>query len=372
VIMKSEVDVCGSIFHPAVREDSASPVILYLPSGPHADETWNVYDEKIIAALSAASNGTIVRVNYRLGDGVRYPTPVHDVLAGYDYVKERFSLPPSTTRNGRIRKAHLRVGVCGQLVGGSLAAVLALTESQLAADRIAAAAFNCPITDWIFPESTSEDIDAIEQDETDEQLEKTIRKRRKKKLQLTSWEAYRNAEGLTTTSLEATRNISFKKPASWFDPFASPVLFLRSAGVDIPRDRPADESDGDGLTPTTNKPRKVHRNFPPSNSSLVLPNVRMSIGEANPLFDQDEEFVKLLRRSVVRSVENRASTQAMLDRFDEAPATKMERLELAVAAAEERVEYHVHAGTGLWGTAKETEWLDQVWRVAGWFRKVLT
>jgi acetyl esterase/lipase len=343
-----------------------------LPTGPHADETFNVYDEKIIAALSAASNGTIVRMNYRLGDGIRYPTPIHDVLAGYDYVKERFSAGTWTTRSGRLRKSHLRIGVCGQLIGGSLASMLALTESRLAEDRIAAAALNCPVVNWIFPDSSEKLAQDTEHDKIEEELEKIMRKKRKKNVRLTSWETYSNAENLPTKVLEATRSTIFQKPANYFDPFASPVLFFRSPGVEVPGEKAADVDNIDGNSPTANKPRKVHRNFPPSNSSLILPNVRLSVGEANPLFDQDEEFVMLLRRSAISTVKNRATMQALLDRFDEAPATDTERLELAMSAAEDKIEYHVHAGTGLWGSANEHEWLNEVWHAARWFRRILT
>jgi acetyl esterase/lipase len=369
--VKRQINFEISIIHPAVQEDSGSPVIIYLPTGPHTNEAWNVDDEKIISALSAASNGTVVRVNYRLDDGARYPTPIHDVLAGYDYVKERFSAVAWKPRSGQVKRTHMHFGVCGQLVGGSLASMLALTESRLADNRIAAAAINSPIVDWTFPDDIESDLGMIDGDKTDKRIEEVFKKRNRKKTKVTSWDAYNNAKNLSTVMLGMTRNTSFKKPANWFDPFASPTLFFRSAGVDV-RSEKADDVNDINETPSSRpKPRKTHRNYPPSNSSLVMPHVRLSVGEANPLFDQNEEFIKLLRRSVVRSMQIRASTQAVLDRFDKEPATDMEKLELAVSAAEEKIQYHVHAGVGLWGTNTENEWLDEVWQVARWLREML-
>jgi len=111
-----------------VEEQASSPVILYLPTGPVAKDTCVVDDDEIITALSAASNATVVRVNYRLGNGVQYPTPIHDVLAGYDWVKQNLPTDSvSKSRHGRPTKATSRFGVCGQLLGGSLATMLALT-----------------------------------------------------------------------------------------------------------------------------------------------------------------------------------------------------------------------------------------------------
>lgn len=353
-----------------------SPLILYLPTcGQHADKIFGVDDSKIIAALSAASNGTIVRVNYRAGEESRYPTPVHDVLAGYDYVKERFAAEPWTTRNGRVKRNHIQIGVCGQLLGGSLAAMLGLTESHLAQDRIAAAAINSSIVDWVFPETELSIADAMKasrQTKTDEANPRAAQPKRRSKTNSTSWKEF----GLTDNAvnienLQATRDLLFKQPANYFDSFASPVHFFRSSGALIPAD-PTIISDGEdpltAILPT--KPRKAHQNFPPSNSTLTIPDVRISGGSQSPLYDSNEEFVKLLRKSVVRTVSRRSNTQALLDRFDEEPLAEDDRLEAAIEEAERKIEYHLAEGVGLWGTEDE-RWLNEVFQVGQWFRKVL-
>jgi acetyl esterase/lipase len=364
-------------------------VIIYLPSLPRAlSEGYGINDSAIVSALSAASHATIAQINYRSGPLSPYPTPVHDVLTGYDYVKSRFSqdLNPwtTTTRSGRVKKPHLRIGVCGQLVGGSLAAMLGLTESRIAQDRVAAVAAHAPLTDWVFPERVQTLEDALlgtGDGENDAILGKTARRKRKSKARLPSWEEFSDGDGgLSTCNLQVLREQLFKKPANYFDPFASPVHFFRSPSANVPGS-PIDtaserETISEGEDPLSalslsppGKPRKAHRKFPPSNSTLLLPSFRLSTGTTTPLADMNEEFVKLLRRSVVRSVLARADTQALLDRFEEESLDRDERLELAVSEAERRVEYHVNEGGGLWGLGEK--WRGEVEAVGRWFGGVL-
>src|ERR1700712_3435894 len=97
-----------SIYPPLVL-GQPSPVILYLPTGPVARESCIVDDDQVIAALSAASNAIVVRVNYRLGNGFRYPTPIHDVLAGFDWVKQNISTARlASSRHGRLSNSMSR------------------------------------------------------------------------------------------------------------------------------------------------------------------------------------------------------------------------------------------------------------------------
>ena len=300
---------------------------------------------------------------------------MHDVLIGYDYVKERFSAEQEswTTRSGRVKSLKLKIGVVGQLVGGSLASMLALTESHLAQDRIAAAAVNSPINDWVFPEQ-ERTIEDVLKSTSAEETEKPSRRKRKGKRALSSWEASdRSEDGLSTDMLETLRKDFFKKPVNYFDPFASPIHFFRSPSVVVPQD-PTLIMDGEDplsvLASTTTKPRKAHRTFPPSNSTLILPSFRLSTGSQNPLLDSNEECVKVLRRSVMRSALKRSNVQVELDRFEEDELNEDERLEAAVQEAEEKVEWHVGEGPGLWGTSGRY-WREEVQRVGKWFRRVL-
>ncbi|TLD32338.1 hypothetical protein E2P81_ATG05314 [Venturia nashicola] len=330
-------------------------------------------DDQVLAALSAASNATIVRVNYRLGKRVPYPTPVHDVLTAFDWMKQNLSTAkPSTAYLGR---SISRYGVCGQLVGGSLATMLALTESRLGDSRIAAAAVSNPIVDWVFPEKAEETApsETAPSERSYNSMKAMATSSWKAKKRPTSWETYKAEKSLSSDSLLSARRLLFRKPANYFDCFASPILFFRSPGADVPRDENLfydDEDDGTDVTPTTAR-RKAYKAFPPTASSLILPDMRISLGEETPLYDQGEELVKLLRRSIIRTREQRAGTRSVLDRFDQAKFDKMMKNDLALEEAEQKIEFHMPGRISIWGSPSEPQWRNDVMEVGEWFRKVL-
>lgn len=94
--------------------------------------------------LRETAAATIARINYRASSEFQFPTPFHDVLFGWDWIRENLLLD-------KFDRSYLaRLGVCGELIGGSLATMLALTECRIGESRIAAAAVNNPIADWVF------------------------------------------------------------------------------------------------------------------------------------------------------------------------------------------------------------------------------
>lgn len=273
-----------------------------------------------------------------------------------------------------------RYGVCGQLVGGSLATMLALTESRLGESRIAAAAVSNPIVDWVFPEK-AEKMELTSMDDLGGPLEgsyismKAMATRSKKAKKIsTSWETYKDGESLSSETLLSARRQLFRKPASYFDSFASPILFFRSPGADVPRDENVfheDEEDDNTDVSSKSARRKAYKAFPPTASSLMLPDMRISLGEATPLYDQGEELVKLLRRSIIRTREGRAGNQAMLDRFEEEELDETRKNAIALEEAERRIEFHMPGRSAIWGSPSEPQWRNDVMEVGAWFRKVL-
>ncbi|EAW06576.1 uncharacterized protein ACLA_082670 [Aspergillus clavatus NRRL 1] len=201
-------------------------VIIHLPPGPvfrnddkpqtHTYDTSlspaGNEDAKVADALASATSSTVVTINYRLGavptsnnqSVYRYPTPVHDTLAGYDWVLR--NLQPG------------RIGVIGTHVGGSLGLMLALTEAQ----SIRAVAAIEPICDWT---GLDEYCDLTGNDPL-EQESITTKKPRGRSRAL--------APPDLVPLLEA-RERFFTTPERYFDAFASPVLFLRSPGKDVPK-----------------------------------------------------------------------------------------------------------------------------------------
>ncbi|EEQ35737.1 hypothetical protein McanMca71_007602 [Microsporum canis] len=182
-------------------------------------------------SLAITTLSTTVAVKYRLGrvqvDGkqktYRYPTPVHDTLAGLDWAMNEFQ--PDN------------VFVFGRHIGGSLAIMLALTEAR----GLKAVAAEEPVCDWVgLDDYCITDIETdgklraapyaeeseIEQDNEADTSPNARKRGRKKK------------EPIPTPSdlvplLDARRRL-FPTPEKYFDAFASPTLFLRTSGKYIP------------------------------------------------------------------------------------------------------------------------------------------
>ncbi|KAL9025366.1 MAG: hypothetical protein Q9196_005791, partial [Gyalolechia fulgens] len=147
----SESFISPSLKNPRIRHQprpsNKGPIILYLPSGLPNTLTHQQHDPLKTLALSA--HATIVHIGYRLSQKEPYPKPIHDILASYDWILKH--LVP-TNHHDPPRAPHPPgLGVCGELTGGSLAAMLALTECQVKNPSIRAAALGNPVGDWSAP-----------------------------------------------------------------------------------------------------------------------------------------------------------------------------------------------------------------------------
>jgi acetyl esterase/lipase len=242
---------------------------------------------------------TLVRLNFRTGEEHVYPAPVHDVLAGYDWIVEHLLPKRGITRPGR--SDHLgRIAVCGELIGGSLASMLALTECRIGQPGVVAAAVNNPILDWVDIEGTPNNS---------------------KTPSMTKLEP-------TTTAVHL-RNQLFRKPEHYFDPFASPLLFFRSAGRSVPPtpvEAPTDDleylaflergefsreqqilsglplsgPESEDADPPNEVRRKASKRYPSTALGLRLPKLRISAGAQSLWKGQAKEFAQALKKSHLR------------------------------------------------------------------------
>ncbi|KAJ6127145.1 hypothetical protein N7523_002757 [Penicillium sp. IBT 18751x] len=268
---------------------SASPgpnVILYLPPGPlfqgpganpaqddaasfelheQADSLdVNSKGSSPQHLLASAASATVVTINYRLGgpkgesalpektfleqvqpptpgdsdstpngqkDFYKYPTPVHDTLAGFDWIQNN------------LNPAHLTV--FGSHIGGSLALMLALTEAQ----SVQAVAAYEPVCDWPSLDDHCAIEDPATEMGTDVKRHPGTKKASKKKISDSSAPA-------DLVPLLQARERFFSSPERCFDAFASPILFLRSAGRDTPRSFPRYLIGPGYPVPTLKKTRK--------------------------------------------------------------------------------------------------------------------
>jgi len=282
------------------------------------------------------------------------------VLAGYDWVVKNLAIQSlgvpgsSQARYSMAGQPLIRLGVTGELIGGGLAMMLGLTEVRLGESRVVAVGVGNPIVDWVFLEEdatplasgssevpelgiTHPDLERGAEDESAAQDKQDIMmksKPQKEPKHTSSWTRQSKIPPLDTTTMANARTFCFPsaKPATYFDPFASPILFLRLSGADIPASREytieddfqalfgmqADEALAGTTTPghmqteqilmrseeakskETKQRRKTTRRYPPAGMALRIPSVRICAGRATVLADQASEMVRLMRKAEAR------------------------------------------------------------------------
>jgi acetyl esterase/lipase len=383
-------------------------VLVYLPPGPvvpHDSEA----EEGIIKALRASSAATIVRINYRASSQHQFPTPYHDVLYGYDWIQDNLLLDASQ------KPYAARLGVCGELMGGSIATMLALTECRVGESRVVAAAVNNPIADWVFPDdlphiSASELPEPASSEETSFPAEedlmasfkalkvgelpkpKTKRKRKPKAVPLTSWQAWADSSIIPTLPLAEMRGVLFRRQEDIFDRFASPIHFFRSPhaqllvpqAVDSALDQPdyaldietqmslshfesfnGNEKAVELGTPELTRCRSYARVYPQAGTGKVsLPSWNITTGAQSPLHDQTAELSKVLRRSIAR--------HAMKSQTGRTRAHDPSEKQYYEEYAESRVLFDSHPDTGLWSEQlSEPEGTTNIKNAGSWMKQCL-
>lgn len=386
--------------------DASSPTLIYLPPGPVSPEDPEA-QEGVIAALRASSAATIVRINYRASSQHQYPTPYHDVLYGYDWIQSNMLV------DAMQQPYNARLGVCGELMGGSIATMLALTECRVGESRITAAAVNNPIVDWVFPDnlphvSASDLPDPLSGEETafpaDEDMmasfkamkvgelpkPKTKRKRKPKAVPLTSWQAWAEDSTVPTMTLYGMREVLFRRQVDIFDRFASPLHFFRSPhaqlvlpqAVDSALEQPDYALDVETQmslshyasfnsaspelpgTPELTRCRSYARVYPQAGTGKTsLPAWNITTGSQSPLHDQAAELSKVLRRSIARhSMKSQTGRTKAHD-----PSEKQYYEEYA----QERVLFESLPDTGLWSQQYTTDRRVHIENVGSWMKQYL-
>ena len=191
--------------------------------------------------------------------------------------------------------------------------MLALTEcfhtpEKLERQGISALAVGNPILDWtalVKSEATQSSLEAG-----------NVRKSN-------GFQRGAKSDFLSANDLCDIRDTYFSKPEHYFDPFASPLLFFRTPGCEIPDTnvRLTEHNllnggleDENVLSPTVKK-RRSARKYPPMGSNLLLPWTRMDVGKDCVLKDQAMDIIEMMRKSFRRSeVESIADTKNVVDR----------------------------------------------------------
>ncbi|KAK0515268.1 hypothetical protein JMJ35_002647 [Cladonia borealis] len=277
----------------------AGPVILYIGHGSKFDVKPSSRSRSTTALdLALAANATVVFADLNNVLECPYPGPIHQVLRIYDWAKKNIARNEPSIHDPLSRS---KIGVCGELVGGSLAAMLALTECHSLMQGVNAAAIGNPIVDWTA-------IFTPEMNPAPASAEGLVNNPKK--------DAVVERAPTILKSLLNMRGKLFTKAEKYYDPFASPLLFFRTPSSDLPTefDRLDLEGDLDTSHETTEaiKKRRSLRKYPPRASDLVLPHMRVDTGKENVLWDQGVELIDLMRRSHGRAGIERNTLQDAL------------------------------------------------------------
>ncbi|KAF0325900.1 bovine leukaemia virus receptor (BLVR) domain-containing protein [Colletotrichum asianum] len=205
----------GSItvdLHNVVRQSSSAPLIIYIPphsplpgTHPSVPGFLHPYPAAVINYRWSAPDSTPPDASGEpsFTTPLQWPTPIHDILAGYTWITENLRPVHTARRDLYVYSSH---------AGASLAASLALTESHHH-ERVAVrglVAWN-GIYNWsmFLP---------------DHRINKPATPRGRK---LPS----RPKEGSALHALQMEMTDLFRKPADLFDNFASPSLFFQTSGM---------------------------------------------------------------------------------------------------------------------------------------------
>ncbi|KIW20643.1 hypothetical protein PV08_01220 [Exophiala spinifera] len=207
----------------AARQERAQKgprrILVHLPPGPSLRTPAHDVQPQLRTLLSP--NTSIVTVHYRLGlandatteETTCFPTPIHDVSTALEY------LTSSTSPFNDGQHEAPRICLLGSHIGGALATMLALTQPN---DVHALAAIE-PLVDWVSLDEIVEQFRPIKD---------MARKRQKYKA--TRFGIEDGSILAAAEDLVKLRAKLFPTPSSYFDPFASPLLFLRAPGRDTP------------------------------------------------------------------------------------------------------------------------------------------
>lgn len=314
-------------------------------------------------------------------------------------------------QDGFARPIIVRMGVCGELMGGSLAVMLALTECRAGESRIAAASVNNPIVDWVFPDdlptvSAAELLEPAAPEDTamlaDEDPMSSVNrsepeppapkapKRAAKAPALTAWQQHGDNTSIPTLTLSAERDNLFRRPEDYFDRFASPIHFFRSphglllypkrddvwaseqpdspidieTQMDINHYESFEESNQAADLPVLARCRAYARIYPSAGTNLNLPEWRITAGSQSPLLDQASDLTKMLRRSVARhALRKRVGRTRWHD------TTEKEHYENYASC---RVLMETVDNVGLWTMQDaDKQWQEQVERTGLWMKEGL-
>ncbi|KAM3419286.1 hypothetical protein BST61_g5223 [Cercospora zeina] len=293
---------------------SSPSALLFLPRGPLLNDPQ--HDALNVTTLRSTLPCPVVQVHYRHGEHHKFPSPLFDVAAVYDWTVS--NVLAATTASRSSREPAAKIAVCGELLGGTLASTLALTECRPKEPAaVVAAAINDPILNWVDFETTSEHVEVPG---------RALMSR------------------FSMQGICDMRRMLFRNPADYFDPFASPILFFRAAGSKVPVAE-ADAQDA------MNEMDELHPQLSTAQHCASPPD-----GTESELTEQATEFQRLLLKAFERQIKMKSPRLRDVERTSSPSSEQMV------------VQYEVK-GLGLWDDSAEGR--QRVQDTASWLADAL-
>jgi len=213
-------------------------VLVHLPTGPPLiPGPWPIANEQTSLLALASPRTTIVTIHYRLSSPIEpadadtyFPTPIHDVCEGLDF------LTSSSSPFNYGDDLKPKISLLGAHMGGGLAAMLALTQPN----DLHAVTLVEPMVDWVGLDELIEQLQESPEGSLESDLSAFKRASPKKRRVLQFIGINDKSVFAAAEQLVNLRARLFKTPSAYFDPFASPLLFLRAPGRDTPQETKGD------------------------------------------------------------------------------------------------------------------------------------
>ncbi|KAM3079502.1 hypothetical protein ACMFMG_005923 [Clarireedia jacksonii] len=246
-----------------VRSSLSAPLVIYLPPYPssslHSPPSWLLRNFPVLSIPYRWSHNP--SVSFRIQKTHGFPVPLHDTLQAYtwllnSYLPSLSTNPPPSSSSFHAQKPIQRpLLIYGSYLGGTLATSLALTESYAYTNRpthIHSLVVYNAILDWT-PFSTTPDPVLFDKSSIPSYI--------------SSPELY-SQKPWTTDTLHTLKTRLFPSPSQTFDAFASPLLFFRRPGTEVPKRWPIPPPSPNSTSPSSSSSHAdstVSEDFPVSN-----------------------------------------------------------------------------------------------------------
>ncbi|CAD6447529.1 c06d6995-d411-4e3f-b632-36f3bb893c6d [Sclerotinia trifoliorum] len=223
-----------------LHDSPTTPLVVYLPpypsSPPLRPPSWLLNSYPVFNIPYRWSHKP--SISFRNQKSHPFPIPLHDTLHAYSWLLNRY-LPhlllggrtlDSTFLSDQPPAIQRPLLIYGSYLGGTLATSLALTESRnspLPPAKIDSLIVHNGIFDWT-PISTTPDPSIFPSEFSDFSSSNPSYDHP------STLELYTHSPW-TIKTLHALKTRLFPSPSQTFDPFASPILFFRTPGIQVPQ-----------------------------------------------------------------------------------------------------------------------------------------